>query len=119
MAELSRRREVQLRNLAKATRARKIRADLKAKLRDGEVDPIQLVRGNDVIWEPVIKSWRLEQLLPHIPGIGTPTVQEIYEVGRFTPNMRFEVLSDERRKELAKLCAQGQRVPHNARANRR
>lgn len=118
MAELSRTREVRLRNLQKAHRSRKIRADLKAKLRNGEVEPIQLVRGDDVVWEPVIKSWRLEQLIPHIPGIGSSTVQEIYEVGRFTPNVRFTVLSDERRKELAKLCAQGQRLPHNSRANR-
>lgn len=119
MADLTRTHEVRMRNLAKAHRSRKIRAELKAKLRSGEVEPIQLVRGDDVVWESVIKSWRLEQLLPHIPGIGVNTVQEIYEVGRFLPNMRFSVLSDERRKELAKLCAQGQKLPHNANANRR
>jgi hypothetical protein len=119
MAELSRHRQVRLRNLQKANDARRVRAELREKLRTGEVEPITLMRGENTLWEPVINSWRLEQLVPYLPGIGSSTVQEIYEVGRFAPTMKFRALSPTRRQELAKLCAQGQMIPHNASARRR
>lgn len=118
MADLKRRRELAIRAGQKGVESRKRRAQLREQLRDGTVDPLKLVRGEDKKWEKVIAPWRLEQLLPHLPGVGSATVQEIYAVGPFVPTQRFRSLSTERRERLAELCAQGMRIPHNAKSKK-
>lgn len=94
----------------KAIARRQRRAQLRAACKEKKIDAIALVRGDLEEWEDDIAGWRLEQLLRIIPGIGSATAQEIYEVGKFSPRHLVSALAPARRAELARLCHQGQRL---------
>jgi len=102
------------RNRSIATRKR--RAELKRLVKpDGPMDAIRLVGGQYPDWEEDIATWRLEQLLKAVPYIGDATRTEIYTVGKFSPRQQVSALSPTRRRELARLCEQGQRIPRAVR----
>lgn len=108
MGELSRLNESRRRNLQKAIEVRQRRAELKRLVKDGEIDAITLIRG-DTEHEELIAGWRLEQLVPIVPGIGTVTANEIYAVGPFSPAQKVRSLNRSRRERLAQLCQEGMR----------
>jgi hypothetical protein len=58
---------------------------LKAKLREGKVDPWALIRGEDAQYEPLIAGWNLHQLLMAIPGLGVARVHEILAAFKASP----------------------------------
>jgi hypothetical protein len=94
----------------KSIARRQRRSKLRFACKSGEVDPIALLRGELEEWEDDIAGWRLEQLVMIVPGIGSATAQEVYEVGKFSPRQLVSSLSSARRAELARLCHQGQRL---------
>lgn len=105
--ELSRRKQQRSAALKKATEARREIARFRAAIRSGEIDSIDLIAGQLEDCEPRINRWRLETLLKIIPGIGSSTAQEIYEVGPFSPTQLVSSLSPERRARLAQLVIEG------------
>jgi hypothetical protein len=109
-AQLSRRKDQLDYARDRSIAIRKRRAELKRLIKaDGPMDSIRLVAGGYPEWEEDIATWRLEQLLKSIPYIGDATRAEIYAVGKFSPRQTLQALSPTRRRELARLCEQGQR----------
>lgn len=110
MADLERQAKRRLAALKKANEVRAQMLRLREGAKRGEIDAIAVIRGDVEEWEPLIEKWTLEKLLRLVPGLGPVTAQEVFEVGRFSPTMRVRALNPDRRKELARLCAQGERV---------
>lgn len=108
--EFKRRRHQQMQSLRRAAAARKARAELRRAMREGEIDPYGLIRGEYPEHEEVVVKWRIDQLINAVPGIGPATAQEIFEMMPVSPTQRLHSLSNERRDRLAKLCAAGARV---------
>lgn len=106
------RREIALRAGRIGVETRKRRAELKAALKSGDVDPIALLRGDYEEWEPVIARWRLEQLLPAVPGVGSAIMHEIMVAGPFAPTQRMSSLRPQRRHRLAETTAELRFGPH-------
>lgn len=94
---------------AKAIARRQRRAWIRAACKDGRIDPIKLVAGKYEEHEDDLAGWKLEQLLRIVPGIGSATSAEIYEVGPFSPRQLVSSLSPQRRERLAELVEQGRR----------
>lgn len=92
--------------LEKANAARAERKRIRNMVKSGKLDGIKLIEGHYADHEDTILRWRLDQIVPLIPGIGAVSAQEIWEVGRFSPRMKLSALSPQRRKELAGLCAE-------------
>jgi len=108
-AQLRRRRDQLNYARGKSIAIRKRRSELKRLIKaDGPMDAIRLVAGGYPDWEEDIATWRLEQLLKAIPYIGDATRAEIYAVGKFSPRQQIAALSPTRRRELSRLCEQGQ-----------
>lgn len=93
----------------KGVARRQRRSQLRKACKSGGVDAIKVVAGKHEEWEDDIAGWRVEQLLRIVPGIGSSTSQEIYEVGKFSPRQLVRSLNPGRREQLAELCRQGQR----------
>jgi hypothetical protein len=110
VTELDRRRASKLRNLRIANDVRQKRKQLKELVREGKLDPVKLIAGEYDKWEPVIQRWRISALVVIVPGVGPVTATEIYSVGQFSPSQRLSSLNERRRKDLARLCAQGRQL---------
>lgn len=91
--------------LGVAMERRKRRAKLRAQLRSGEVDVMDLVAGRLDEWEDDIAGWRLDQLLDVVPGCGAVTAHEVIEAFVASPRMKVRALTYERREQLAGLLA--------------
>jgi len=91
-------------DLTRANRARKEHAELRRKLRAGEVDPWRLLRGDDPEWEATIAKWPLERLLRSVPRIGPARAHEVLFVFRASPQTQVRALTEARRAELARLA---------------
>lgn len=117
--QMERHRKQAMLALGKANAVRARQKELRQLCKKGKIDAIQLVRGEYPKWEPMIGKWRLEMLLPLVPGLGTVTMQEVFEVGRFSPTQLVLSLSDSRRRELARLCEQGRRISGHDPARRK
>lgn len=110
MAEASRleKRRARQRDAAlkKAMASRLVRADLRAKCKSGEVDPLALVAGRLDEWEDQVTGWRLEQLLRMVPRLGPVASHEVIEAFVASPRMKVSALTFERREQLAQLIAE-------------
>lgn len=95
--------------LSRAAAARKARIALKAQMRRGEIDPFALLRGEYEEHEKGLRTWRLEDIVKAIPGIGPATAHEIFELMPASPAQRMHSLTMERRDRLARLCMVGAR----------
>lgn len=111
--KFQRRRHQQMQSLRRASEARSARAELKRLMREGELDPFGLIRGEYQEHEEVVLKWRIDQLLNAVPGIGPATAQEIFEMMPLSPTQRLHSLSNERRARLAELCQAGTRMPRS------
>lgn len=105
--ELTRRNKQRSAALDKARAVRSEIARFRSAIRSGEIDGFKLVEGRLEEHEERIARWRLETLLKLIPGIGSSTAQEIYEVGPFSPTQLVGSLSPQRRARLAQLVYEG------------
>jgi len=90
---------------------RKRRKELRELCRQGKVDAIGVLAGDNEEWESDVRDWKIGQLLVTVPYIGPATTQEIYEVGPFSPRQLVSSLPPDRRARLAELAKEGQRIP--------
>lgn len=65
-----------MRAIAKATRLRSQRAELRRLLTDRRCDAYAILLGNDPAWHEVADSTKLRYLLESIPGVGGVTADE-------------------------------------------
>jgi hypothetical protein len=92
-------------NMKKANLVRLQKANMRVELRRGDVDPIELLLGNDERYERLIVTQELFRTLIDIPQIGRMTAGEILEDMRISPVRKVGTLSYRRRKTLARNVA--------------
>lgn len=96
-----------------AMKRRERRAELRRKVKSGQVDALDLVAGRLDEWEDDVAGWRLDQLLRVVPGCGSVTTHEVIEAFVASPRMKVSGLTFERREQLASLLADALRRPEN------
>lgn len=93
--------------LDRAKRVRLGRAALKKELKAHRVNPWELIAGNNTRWEPIVREWRIDRFLEHVPGVGPVSIHEaLVELG-LAPYLTMQGLTFERRRELADLLRAG------------
>lgn len=92
-----------MRALAIGNERRLAVAELKRKIRAGEVDAIDLVEGVCPEHEFALSHAKLYEFLLAIPRVGERTVHELLIELRMSGNLRFRSLSEKRRMEVAGL----------------
>lgn len=90
-----------LQALAYGNQVRAARKVLKQKIREGEVDGFDLLRGNVREWERVAEEMRIDQLILALPGVGEVTRDEALDVFKLRPSWRLAGLSYALRAQLA------------------
>jgi hypothetical protein len=82
--------------------SRQHRVRIKAAMKAGELDPLEVIRGHSVE-EKHVSKWGLEYLLRCVPGIGKQKLWDIMLAFHGKPLTMVGALSDERRLELTRL----------------
>lgn len=76
--------------------------ELRLALKEGEVDPFDLIIGHeDPVIEECVARTKLGTFLPMLRGIGNSKAMEIIAAFRATPNMRVGDFNKEQRENLA------------------
>jgi hypothetical protein len=91
------------RNLQRANKVRVAQAQLRERLAAGDVDPYQLVAGDDEKWEQVARRMPLGRLLPLIRGMGPVSAKEALAELGVDGEKKLDALTYERRRALADL----------------
>lgn len=90
--------------IARAQQARVDQSRLKARMKSGEVDDLELLRGNITgADQQLADGMRLGPLLYACRGVGEAKRQQILEVFIASPRTKLKQLSYERRGHLAKV----------------
>lgn len=99
------RREQRMKALALANERRTSIAQLKRKIGDREVDPVEVLNQRDHPWYEVAGTMQIQDFLLCIRGFGKKTVEEI--LGEFSVSGKVNVkhLSAQRRRELIHLIS--------------
>lgn len=92
-----------LRALENANRQRKVIKAMRAALRAGAVDELELLRGNVDKYEPVIAKWPVLRVLKLMYGIRDARAIEVLTWGHVAPSRQIRDLTFEKRSELARL----------------
>lgn len=92
-----------MRAMALARAARQRMVALRAALRAGTVDPVELLRGNEPMWEDDIRRMRVARVLKMIPHIGPRTTAEALALCGLHEDTRLGHLGFGSRYQLADL----------------
>jgi hypothetical protein len=86
-----------------ADRAKREKAEMRRALKAGEIDPVRLIAGELVEWEPRVRKLRLRHLLLAIPGIGKASAFRILAIFEASSELRLQDFTYDRRRELARI----------------
>ena len=95
-------RDKLMRNLEKANIARKAKKALRAAIKAGEVNDLEVLRG-DSPYEHLIEGWPIERLLLLMRRIGKGRVVDILDFARIRPQTKLHKLSYAEREKLCTL----------------
>lgn len=90
--------------LERANSVKQQRKAVRRALRDGTVDPWELLAGELDELEPVLEGWPVDALLKAIPGIGKVRVMDVLVAFKASPSTKMGAFSKARRVELARVA---------------
>jgi hypothetical protein len=80
------------------------RAKLRKACRDGRVDALRVVSGDEPNLEELVADWHLLGLIRLVPGIGQVKAFDVLTAAKLSPRMKPRALTKAERGELATLC---------------
>jgi hypothetical protein len=83
--------------LKKAAEARQKRAELRKKLKSGEVIVQDIINKTD---DPIVSRMKVSSLLESLPGIGKARAQKIMEDAGISPSRRIQGLGSKQKEIL-------------------
>ncbi len=83
--------------LEKAALARKKRAELREKIKDGEVTIEEVLQETD---DPIVTRMKVSMLIESIPGYGKAKAAKLMEELEISPSRRIKGLGTRQREEL-------------------
>ncbi len=83
--------------LKKAAEARQKRADLRKKLKAGEVNVKEIINNVD---DPIVSRMKVSSLLESLPGIGKARAQKIMQDAGISPTRRVQGLGSKQKEIL-------------------
>lgn len=83
--------------LKKAAEARQKRADLRKRLKSGEVNVKDIIGKTD---DPIISRMKVSSLLESLPGIGKARAQKIMQEAGISPTRRVQGLGSKQKEIL-------------------
>lgn len=91
--------------LQKAAEARKVRAELKQQLKDGEIDLVEVLRRADS--DEVVGKTRVSAVLESVPRVGKVRARKLMERLDISPSRRLRGLGANQRRRLLETFATG------------
>jgi len=88
--------------LKKAAEARQKRADLRKKLKSGEVSVKDVIAKTD---DPIVSRMKVSSLLESLPGIGKARAQKIMQEAGISPTRRVQGLGSKQKEILISSVA--------------
>lgn len=89
--------------LERANWVRSRMAELKTGLQRGTIDGVELMRGNNDVWEPVVQRAKLGVIVSAIRGFGPAMTREFLETVELDSGVRLYALTYAKRGEMADL----------------
>lgn len=90
-------------NLEKANTARREYTELRRELREGSLDPLELIKGHSERYEPLIAKAPIRKVLPLVPGIGPSQTIELIVALDVPSGRKIGLMTFQRRAELAQM----------------